>query len=243
MTLRRKMINIYDYPEHLNPFREEDEDNNEKFNITDRNVFSPNEGKLNDSTAACRFMQWIRKLPKEAGFRRPSSRATAKLRRPRDIFSSVSSLLSRRPTTSQRTVPYTSSRPSLTPSSSPLAFHSSNSRSTFPPNDSHNTFSSSPSRTAPPNEGISLSRKKPLLVASSIENTPNDVNTARKQTTTAPEVRKALFPPSPSEKIFGEQAKYIQQGVKSKKKRRAPAVPTTCQVNPAVTILKSIQTT
>jgi hypothetical protein len=36
MTLRRKAINIYDYPEHLNPFREDADENTEKSNTTDR---------------------------------------------------------------------------------------------------------------------------------------------------------------------------------------------------------------
>lgn len=36
MTRRRNTINIYDYPEHLNPFREDADDTNEKFNTTVR---------------------------------------------------------------------------------------------------------------------------------------------------------------------------------------------------------------
>jgi hypothetical protein len=49
--------------------------------------------------------------------------------------------------------------------------------------------------------------------------------------TPAPAARKALFSTSPSEKTVGEQAskdetKFIQQGARSKKKRRAPAPPT-----------------
>lgn len=244
-----------DYPEHLNPFREEAEDNNEELNITDRrcssslvnarNVFSTDEGKSKDSTAACRSMQWIRKLFKKARFRRSLSSVPTKFRGPQETFSPVSLRLSHRSTNSQ--CPHTSSRPSPTPSSSPSALHSSNSRSMFPPNDTHNIFSSSPSRAAPPNERTSLSRNRPLLVASNIENALNDVNSVRNQTTPAPAVRKASFPTSASEKTVGEQAtkdetKYIQQGTKSKKKRRAPAPPTTLQANPTVTILKSIET-
>jgi hypothetical protein len=40
MTCRRNTINIYDYPEHLNPFREDADDNNVKFNTTDRRCSS-----------------------------------------------------------------------------------------------------------------------------------------------------------------------------------------------------------
>ena len=195
MTLRRN-INTFDYPRHLNPFHEEAEDNNEKFNITDRrfssclvnaqDIFSPDEGKSKDSTAACGLVQLMRKLLKKARYHQPSSTEPAKLRDPRETLSPVSSKLSHRSTSSQCTFTRISLRSSLTQST----LHSSNSRPMFPPNDSHS----------------SLSRKMPSLVAYSTENALNNVNTARNQMTAAPVVGKTLFPTSPSEKTVDEHA-------------------------------------
>jgi hypothetical protein len=209
MKRRRNTINIYDYPEHLNPFREEAQDNDEKFNTIDercssslvnaRNLFSQNESKSEDS---------------------PST--LAKLTSPQESLSPVSLRLAHRSTSSPCAFLPTSSRPSLTPSSSPSALHSSNSRSMLPPNDSHNTVSSSPSKAAPQTEHNSLSRSRPLLasaVASTTANAPNDVNTVRNQRTSSSEK-------SVREQASKDETKFIQQGTRSKKKLRAPATPT-----------------
>ncbi|XP_023727497.1 uncharacterized protein LOC111875462 isoform X2 [Cryptotermes secundus] len=216
--------------------------------IFHRNVFSSNKGKSMasedidrvSSSASSRFMTWTPKLLRKASFRQSSRSKAAEFLGPRGTLSPIMSRLSFRNTASQRMVPPASSRSSLPPSASPASLHSSKSRVTLPPSHSPNAFSSSkltspPGRPAAPNVRTSLSPSRSLLapaVAPSTGNAPNNVNTGSNQTAPVLAVGVNLCPASPSEKIVGEQAsenetKYIQQGAKPKKKRRAPAPPMT----------------
>jgi len=254
MTYRKNPISIYDYPEHLNPFREDADDSGDRFSTTGRrrssfrisawNVFSPNKGKSKDcmdtnrvsSSITSRFMTWTPQLLRKASFSRSSaSRSSVG---PREMQTSVGSRLSLKSNATQYTIPSSSSRSSLPPTSSRAAPHSISSRSTLPTSDNLDAHPYS-RNTSPPGRPArtSLSPGRPFSPAPitlsetpSTENAPNNVNEGCNQTTPVPAVRKVSSPALASANTVGEQpsndeTKFLKQGAKPKKKRRAPVPP------------------
>ncbi|KAJ9592006.1 hypothetical protein L9F63_001445, partial [Diploptera punctata] len=187
-------------------------------NVTGHKGKSKTSEDVNPSSqnTTSRFMTWTPKLLRRT-FRRSSPSRT------------VSTLERTTPSSSQISFRSPNSRTSLPPSgSSHSSLHSSRSRSMLPPSSSPTHCL--PTRPSPPNRPAQPNIRPQLLPSQSMspQSTENTVNV---DTTPVPPRRRSLCTasspekPAAGERPTEDEVKYLQQGAKPKKKRRAPLPP------------------